>query len=92
MGLRNAGRIATTLIDHGDDPHRPVAIVAEGTRDAHGALGCTLATLPYASRSVPADMPALLVIGDVVGLALGLAWFGGDNAPSDEIAGRRLAV
>jgi uroporphyrin-III C-methyltransferase / precorrin-2 dehydrogenase / sirohydrochlorin ferrochelatase len=81
MGLRAAARIAREMIARGAAPGRPAAIIVNGTRPGQRVLTTTLAGLPAAARTVAAGDVGLIVIGEVVGLARALAWFGAPPEP-----------
>lgn len=73
MGTMKAAEISAQLIAHGRDNTTPVAVISRGTRaDQHVATG-TLEQLEELAKAAP--MPALLVVGEVVGLHRELAWF-----------------
>jgi len=73
MGTMKAAEISEQLIAHGRDETTPVAVISRGTRvDQHVATG-TLEQLEELAKAAP--MPALLVVGEVVGLHRELAWF-----------------
>ncbi|PDO88884.1 siroheme synthase CysG [Kosakonia sacchari] len=73
MGTMKAAEISEQLITHGRDKTTPVAVISRGTRaDQHVATG-TLEQLEELAKAAP--MPALLVVGEVVGLHRELAWF-----------------
>ncbi|AHJ76759.1 siroheme synthase CysG [Kosakonia sacchari] len=73
MGTMKAAEISEQLIAHGRDKTTPVAVISRGTRvDQHVAIG-TLEQLEELAKTAP--MPALLVVGEVVGLHHELAWF-----------------
>jgi len=73
MGTMKAAEISEQLMTHGRDKTTPVAVISRGTRaDQHVATG-TLEQLEELAKAAP--MPALLVVGEVVGLHRELAWF-----------------
>ncbi|WLI79050.1 siroheme synthase CysG [Kosakonia sp. H02] len=73
MGTMKAAEISAQLIAHGRDKTTAVAVISRGTRaDQHVATG-TLEQLEELAKAAP--MPALLVVGEVVGLHRELAWF-----------------
>ncbi|MBN2871946.1 MAG: uroporphyrinogen-III C-methyltransferase [Halothiobacillaceae bacterium] len=75
MGLGNAREICAQLIAHGMPADRGAGLVEHGTTSRQQVHVGTLATLP--DRIATAQSPALLIIGDVVGLHSRLAWFEG---------------
>jgi uroporphyrinogen III methyltransferase/synthase len=87
MGISNLAAIATRLITHGRAPETPVALVRWATTPRQETLTGTLADI--AARATAADFqpPAVIIIGEVVGLREQLRWF--DNRP---LFGRRILV
>jgi uroporphyrin-III C-methyltransferase/precorrin-2 dehydrogenase/sirohydrochlorin ferrochelatase len=75
MGLHNLGPITRQLLEHGRDAHCPVAIIENGTTDTQRTIVAPLANI--ADEAIAADIqpPALIVIGEVVGLRDKLSWF-----------------
>ncbi|WP_017345511.1 siroheme synthase CysG [Pantoea sp. A4] len=73
MGTVKAAEISAGLIQHGRDPHTPVAVIGRGTRQDQQVLTGTLEQLEALAAVAPT--PALLVIGEVVNLHEQLAWF-----------------
>jgi uroporphyrin-III C-methyltransferase len=67
MGLRQAGRIAARLIAHGKDASTPAAVIARGTRPDGECASGALRDLARLAEGLP--QPALIVVGDVVGVA-----------------------
>jgi siroheme synthase len=81
MGLKNLPRIAAELIAHGRDRQTPVAVISSGTtakqRVVTGDLG------DIAEKSAAVEPPAVIVIGEVVGLGAELAWSSSPEAPAE---------
>lgn len=69
MGVKNGPAIAEELIARGRDAATPAAIIQEGTTENQRVLRCTLGTLGETIRERKVRPPAVLVVGDVVGLA-----------------------
>jgi uroporphyrin-III C-methyltransferase len=67
MGLDGLDVLSAGLISHGADPDLPAAVVSRGTTEEQEVAVATLATIADASRGL--RTPALLVVGEVVGLA-----------------------
>jgi uroporphyrin-III C-methyltransferase len=67
MAFAGLAEIAAGLIWHGRDPETPAAVVASGTRDEQRTVVATLAEIADASAEL--EPPALVVVGEVVGLA-----------------------
>ncbi|MBM4296854.1 MAG: uroporphyrinogen-III C-methyltransferase, partial [Deltaproteobacteria bacterium] len=73
MGLHNLAAIVAQLTAHGRAPQTPVAVIQQGTTADQRMVIGTLADI--AGRSAALKAPALIVVGEVVGLADKLAWF-----------------
>jgi uroporphyrin-III C-methyltransferase len=67
MALAGLAEIAAGLIDRGRHPGTPAAVIASGTTSDQHAVISTLAEVAESAEGV--EPPALVVIGDVVGLA-----------------------
>jgi siroheme synthase len=71
MGLAHLGEIASRLIAAGKDPHTHAAVVSRGTlADGESVSG---GLREIAALAAGLESPALLVVGDVVGVAGRLA-------------------
>ena len=67
MGLAHLSGIAARLIEHGKSPDTPAAVVSRGTHaDGRSVIG---ALHEVAQLAEGLESPALLVVGDVVGVA-----------------------
>jgi uroporphyrin-III C-methyltransferase/precorrin-2 dehydrogenase/sirohydrochlorin ferrochelatase len=75
MGLARLDHIAQKLVEHGAEAARPAAIVAQGTTARQRVITATLATIGGVSSEANLQSPALLIVGEVVGLHSTLAWF-----------------
>lgn len=71
MAVDKIGAISRALIAHGKSPETPVALVQEGTTAAQRRVDATLADV--GERVVAEDVrpPAVIVIGEVVGVGTG---------------------
>lgn len=69
MGVGNAGRIASNLLDHGRSGDTPIAVIENGTRDNQIVAKGALRDLEKVIETNGIKGPALLVIGDVAALA-----------------------
>jgi uroporphyrinogen III methyltransferase/synthase len=80
MGLSNLRKIVQKMIEHGRDPRTPAAIVSCGTTAEQTTLLSTLEEIAARADegALEVKVPAIIVIGDVVGLADELQWFGGE--------------
>jgi uroporphyrin-III C-methyltransferase len=68
MGGANAERLAERLIEHGKPASTPAAVISRGTTDEEEVVVGPLGALENAAAT-----PALVVIGDVVGIRAALA-------------------
>ncbi len=75
MGMRNLPRLVEELIAGGKPPGTPAAAIMRGTLPEQRTCVSTLAGLPEAVRAAGLGAPSAIVIGDVVGLRAGLAWW-----------------
>jgi uroporphyrinogen III methyltransferase/synthase len=75
MGVKNLPHITRQLTAHGMPPDKPVAVVRWGTTAAQQTVTGTLATIEDAVRAAGVKAPAIIVVGDVVGLRERLQWF-----------------
>jgi uroporphyrinogen III methyltransferase / synthase len=87
MGVGNLSKIAASLMEHGRSPDTPVAVIRAGTipgqRTVTGSLG-NIADLAQQEKIKP---PAIIVVGEVVGLRKELNWF--EQKP---LFGKRIVV
>jgi uroporphyrin-III C-methyltransferase len=67
MGLGSLERLAAGLIEHGRAPSTPAAVIASGTLPEQRVVVSRLSRIAEAAEDF--DPPALVVVGDVVGLA-----------------------
>ncbi|MFI1865154.1 uroporphyrinogen-III C-methyltransferase [Streptomyces jumonjinensis] len=79
MGVDKIGAIARALVAGGRDPHTPVAVIQEGTTAAQRRVDATLATVADTVAAEEVRPPAVIVIGEVVGVGPGT---GTDAAPA----------
>ncbi|HEX5568627.1 MAG TPA: uroporphyrinogen-III C-methyltransferase [Streptomyces sp.] len=68
MAVERAGDIARTLVEHGRDPGTPVAVVQEGTMAGQRRVDATLATVASTVEKEGVRPPAVIVVGEVVGV------------------------
>ena len=78
MGLKNLPRIAAELIAHGRDRGTPVAVVSSGTTAKQRVVTGNLGDI--AEKSAVVEPPAVIVIGEVVGLGTEIAWLSSPEA------------
>ena len=87
MAARKLSANLQRLIRAGRSAETPAAYIASATTPKQNVIVGTLATLPDKTRDVDLTIPALVIVGDVVGLRERIAWF--ERRP---LAGRRLLV
>lgn len=75
MGVGRLAAIAARLIEAGRAAETPAAVVRWGTTVEQTMIVATLATIAEAVAAAELGSPALLVVGEVVGLHAALAWF-----------------
>jgi siroheme synthase len=68
MGGANAKRLAERLVEHGKPASTPAAVISRGTTDEEEVVVAPLGALENATAT-----PALVVVGDVVGIRAALA-------------------
>lgn len=84
MGISNLSMIVNKMIEHGRDPRTPTAIVSCGTTDEQCTIASTLEEIAERIKHerLTIKMPAIIVIGDVVGLRDELNWFETRHQPA----------
>jgi len=87
MGMQRIDMITRAIIEGGRSPSTPAAVVMWAARPAQRVVTAPLAEIAEASQRAGLSNPALIVVGDVVGLREPLRWF--DQQP---LFGRRLLV
>jgi uroporphyrinogen III methyltransferase / synthase len=73
MGVRNLSRIIDALMKGGRNPETPVAVIHWGSRPRQLTVTGTLADI--ATKAASVETPAVIVVGEVVGLRAELNWF-----------------
>ncbi|MEE1939090.1 uroporphyrinogen-III C-methyltransferase [Streptomyces sp. TRM 70361] len=68
MAVERIGAIARALTEHGRDPETPVAVVQEGTMAGQRRVDATLATVAETVAAEDVRPPAVIVVGEVVGV------------------------
>ena len=66
MGVRNLGRIASRLMEHGRDPATPAALIQMAYWPEERVLVASLASIAEEAKNAKVQSPATLVIGEVV--------------------------
>lgn len=87
MAARKLSANLQRLYQAGRSAETPAAYIASATTPEQHVIIGTLATLPEKIRTVDLAIPALVIVGDVVGLRERIAWF--ERRP---LAGRRLLL
>ncbi len=88
MGVRQLGSIASQLMASGRGASEPAAVIERGTLPDQRVVVGTLETIAEVATSEGVKAPALIVVGEVVGLHERLAWF----AAMRPLAGVSVAV
>ncbi|TAJ44782.1 uroporphyrinogen-III C-methyltransferase [Methanofollis fontis] len=68
MGVKNLPQIAASLVENGRSPETPVAIIERGMRPDQRVSVGSLATIADVAAERGVSPPAVIVIGEVVGL------------------------
>jgi uroporphyrinogen III methyltransferase / synthase len=76
MGVRRLPKIVDRLVSNGRPPETPVAVIRWGTHDNQETLVGTLGDIVETARRAELMPPAMVIVGDVVGLREKLNWFG----------------
>ena len=84
MGLHSLARLTTGLIDAGRSSDTPIAIVSNASMPNQQVLTGTLANIVELQEKNQLPTPALLIMGDVVGLHHDLAWYHVDNEQNNQ--------
>ncbi len=85
MGLSNLRELCAGLIDAGMRPNMPAAVLEKGTTAAQRRVVSTLEGLPDEVVRENIQSPAIMVVGEVCGLAESMSW-----AEQRPLAGLRL--
>ncbi|WP_088142278.1 siroheme synthase CysG [Achromobacter xylosoxidans] len=76
MGVGQLDLLTGRLLSHGRSPDTPFALIENGSRPEQRVLSGTLEQLPALAAEHAIRSPALLIVGEVAGLAAQLQWFG----------------
>jgi uroporphyrinogen III methyltransferase/synthase len=87
MGVRNLAHIVTSLRAHGKDAGTPVAVVRWGTTARQQTVAGTLENIEQRVKQAGLKAPAIIVVGEVVGLREQMRWF--EKRP---LLGKRIVV
>jgi uroporphyrin-III C-methyltransferase / precorrin-2 dehydrogenase / sirohydrochlorin ferrochelatase len=69
MAVERIGAVAAELLGHGRNPDTPVSVIADGTMPTQRTINSTLEQVEGAVRREGIRPPAIIVVGDVVGIA-----------------------
>jgi uroporphyrinogen III methyltransferase/synthase len=87
MGVKNLPSIVQQLTDNGKPPDTPVALVRWGTTPRQVTVSGTLKNIVERVKAAGLKAPAIIVVGEVVGLRNTLKWF--EDRP---LLGKRIVV
>jgi len=79
MGMRRLPEIAAAILEGGRAPETPAAVIQWGTRPEQRVVTAPLSRIAESTRAAGLKNPAVIVIGDVVGLRESLRWY--DSRP-----------
>ena len=79
MGVEQIGAIAEALIGYGRSPDSPVSVIADGTLPSQRTIISTLENAESVLREKQIRPPAVIVIGEVAGVAKEMARLAGDE-------------
>lgn len=74
MGVSSLHVICSGLLSAGMDPETPAAIIEKGTTSSQRRISAVLGTLEKTADGQNVTMPAVIIIGDVAGLADTFEW------------------
>ncbi|HLN69837.1 MAG TPA: uroporphyrinogen-III C-methyltransferase [Streptosporangiaceae bacterium] len=69
MAVQRIGAVAAELIQHGRSPDTPVSVIADGTMPTQRTINSTLGQVEGMVTREGIRPPAIIVVGDVVGVA-----------------------
>jgi uroporphyrin-III C-methyltransferase/precorrin-2 dehydrogenase/sirohydrochlorin ferrochelatase len=84
MGLKSLPLVAEQLCLHGMNPQTPAAMISAGTTPAQQTVVAPICELPARAADAALPSPALLIVGDVVGLHDKIGWYTGAQVALDE--------
>lgn len=87
MGVKGLPGIVSQLLRHGRAPGTPCAVIEWGTQPRQRTVTATLRTIVRTAQRARLQPPAILVVGEVVGLRKRLAW-----VEAKPLFGRRILV
>ncbi len=86
MGVSQLGSIVEEMLQGGLDPETPAAIVETGSLPSQRVLSAPVQELPRAALAAGAASPAVVVVGEVVGLRELISWFPEDSSPAHHLS------
>lgn len=87
MGLANLGNICQGLLENGQSPDRPAAVISQGTTSAQRKVVGTLSTIEDRVHKAKLLSPSVIIVGEVVALHDKLDWF-----LKKPLSGKRILV
>jgi uroporphyrinogen III methyltransferase/synthase len=87
MGMRRIEQIVEALLDGGRDPATPSAVIQWGSRPEQRVVTARLSELAVEARRNGLTNPAVIVVGEVVGVRERMRWY--DRRP---LFGKRILV
>lgn len=87
MGIKNISNIVEKLVSNGRDPQTPVAVIRWASTPEQQSVVGTLSTIADVVQREGIRPPAVIVVGDVVGLRDTMNWF--EKKP---LFGKRIMV
>ncbi|MED3562824.1 uroporphyrin-III C-methyltransferase, partial [Bacillus xiapuensis] len=74
-GVGNLNRICTKLIEHGKNPSTPAAIIQSGTTTKQKTISGNLENIEEIASKAGVTHPAIVLVGEVVGVREKIKWF-----------------
>ncbi len=84
MGLKSLPLVSEQLCLHGMDPKTPAAMISAGTTAAQQTIVGSIRDLPDLVEEAQLPSPALLIVGEVVGMHEEISWFNGVELPLED--------
>jgi len=75
MGIASLADVAGSLLAHGRSPSCPAAVIENGSTTAQRTITAPLSRIADEAATAGIQAPAIVVIGEVVGLRDRLKWF-----------------
>lgn len=91
MGLRSLGNICEKLIKNGKNGETPVAVISKGMTAKQRTVYGNLLTIKYEVRKNNIEAPAIIVVGDVVGVGKQICEWQSKNEKK-VLSGKRILV